>query len=153
MIYGVEIDFIVSDSLGALALYEKIFEVERVEVSDLPLGENEAVFTIYGTRFHMLDENPEFQLYAPKEGHAITQWINVSVPDIHATYAQAMEAGCTEVQPVVDLPDYGVSNASFMDPYGYHWMLHQIHEEVSHEERIRLWEESKDKGNRKYSDF
>lgn len=40
---GVEIDFVVSDSLKALELYEKIFDIERVEVSDLPRGENEVV--------------------------------------------------------------------------------------------------------------
>jgi len=141
---GVEIDFIVKDSLAALRLYEEIFEVERIEVSDLPQGENEVVFEIYGTRFHMLDENPEFQLFAPQPDQHSTMWINVDVPDIKATYTQAMNAGCTELQPVTDIPDYGVSNAVFLDPFGYQWMLHQIHEEVSHEERIRLWEEQKE---------
>ena len=58
---GVEIDMVVTDSLKALELYEKIFEIERVEVSDFPKGENEVVFTLYGVRFHLLDENPNFQ--------------------------------------------------------------------------------------------
>lgn len=31
---GVEIDMVVTDSLKALALYEKIFDIKRVEVSD-----------------------------------------------------------------------------------------------------------------------
>lgn len=31
---GVEIDLVVTDSLKALELYEKIFEIERVEVSN-----------------------------------------------------------------------------------------------------------------------
>ena len=31
---GVEIDMVVTDSLKALELYEKIYEVERVEVTD-----------------------------------------------------------------------------------------------------------------------
>jgi len=53
---------IVADSLKALELYEKIFDIQRVEVSNLPKGENEVVFTLYGVRFHMLDENPEFGL-------------------------------------------------------------------------------------------
>lgn len=141
--FGVELDFIVSDSLAALALYEKIFEVERIEVSDLPQGENEVVFSIYDTHFHMLDENPDFQLFAPKPDHPVTMWVNVTVPDIQATYSNAMKAGCTEVQEVVELPNYGVSNASFVDPFGYHWMLHQIHRVVSHEDRIQLWEDSK----------
>lgn len=59
---GVEIDMIVTDSKKALELYEKIFDVERVEVTDFPKGENEVIFSLYGVRFHMLDENPEFEL-------------------------------------------------------------------------------------------
>ena len=31
---GVEIDMVVTDSLKALELYEKIFDIQRVEVSD-----------------------------------------------------------------------------------------------------------------------
>jgi len=136
----IEIDFIVSDSLAALELYEKVFEVERVEVTDFERGLNEAIFTIYGTTFHLLDENPEYQLFAPKEDHPMTMWINVTVPDIQTTYEKALEAGCTEVQPITKIEDFGVSNASFMDPFGYHWMLHQVHREVSFEERNELWE-------------
>lgn len=137
---GVEINFVVPDSLAALKLYEQIFEVNRVEVSNLAVGENEAVFEIYGTRFHILDENPEFKLLAPKEDHPITMWINVTVPDIEKVYTDAIKAGCIEVQSVVELSNYGVSNASFIDPFGYHWMLHQVHRVVDREERIQLWQ-------------
>ncbi|GEK58259.1 hypothetical protein MHA01_11640 [Marinococcus halophilus] len=59
------------------------------------------------------------------------------------TYAKAIDAGCHEIQPVTDLPDHGVSNAIFMDPFGYIWMLHQVYLEVSFEERKRLWEEKR----------
>lgn len=138
---GIEIDFVVSDCLEALKLYENIFEVERIEVSNLPKGQNEVVFSIYGMHFHMLDENEEFHLVAPKEDHPITMWVNVTVPDIKDTYSKAIKAGCIEVQPVVVITGYGVSNASFVDPFGYHWMLHQVHEVVSHEERLKLWED------------
>ena len=141
---GVEIDMIVTDSLSALALYQNIFEIELVEVTDFPTGQNEVVFTLYGTRFHMLDENPKFQLIAPKPGDPKPIWFNILVADITSTYAKALEAGCTEIQPVTEAPDYGVSNAMFSDPFGYLWMLHQIHREVSFEERKKLWEERKD---------
>ncbi|CDQ40569.1 MULTISPECIES: VOC family protein [Virgibacillus] len=140
---GVEIDMVVKDSLKALELYEKIFDIERVEVSDLPKGENEVIFSLYGVRFHMLDENAEFQLIAPTQDDPKTIWFNVSVPDINETYTKAIDLECTEIQPVTELPDYGVSNAIFMDAFGYVWMLHQIHKVVSHEERIRLWEEKR----------
>lgn len=141
---GVEVDMVVTDSLKALELYESIFEIERVEVSNFPKGENEAVFTLYGVRFHMLDENPKFGLKAPSIDDPKTMWFNILVPDIKETYSKAISNGCIEVQSVNEMPDYGVSNATFNDPYGYHWMLHQIHKVVSHEERIKLWEEKRE---------
>ncbi|HBX23858.1 MAG TPA: MerR family transcriptional regulator, partial [Desulfotomaculum sp.] len=33
---GVEIDMVVTDSLKALELYEEVFDIKRVEVSDFP---------------------------------------------------------------------------------------------------------------------
>ena len=140
---GVEIDMVVTDSLAALDLYERIFDIERVEVTDFPKGENEVIFSLYGVHFHMLDENQEFGMLAPDPDQHQAISFNVTVPDINETYAKAMNSGCTELQPVTDMPEYGVSNAMFSDPFGYLWMLHQVHKEVSFEERTRLWEEQK----------
>lgn len=139
---GVEVNMVTSDSPAALVLYEAIFGdgVERVEVTALPRGQNEAVFILYGTRIHMLDENPEFGMVVPKEGDPKPIWLNVVVPDIASTWKRAMEAGCTEIQPVTEIPSHGVSNAMFSDPYGYIWLLHQIHREVSFEERMAYYE-------------
>ena len=71
-IVGVEIDMVVKDSIQALEFYEKIFEIERVEVTNFDRGENEAIFSLYGARFHLLDENQDFQLIAPTEDHPKT---------------------------------------------------------------------------------
>lgn len=144
MLIGVEIDFVVKDCLEALELYEKIFEIERVEVTNLSRGENEAVFNLYGVRFHMLDENEKFGLVAPDPEATQSMWFNVLVEDITETYEKAMEAGCKEIQDVTELSDYGVSNAIFSDPFSYVWMLHQTNQKVSFEERIEIWEKSKD---------
>ncbi|GAB3796650.1 VOC family protein [Virgibacillus kimchii] len=141
---GVEIDFIVPDSLKALEVYEKIFDIKRVEVTNFPKGENEVIFSLYGMHFHMLDENPQFGLKAPAADAHQTMWFNITVPDIKEIYAKAMEAGCKEMQAVTELADFGVSNASFNDPFGYHWMLHEVHREVSFEERVQLWEENRE---------
>lgn len=138
---GVEIDMIIADSLKALELYEKVFDIQRVEVTDFARGENEVIFTLYGVRFHMLDENAKFGLKAPHPEEPKAIWFNILVPDIKETFSKAISAGCTELQPVTELPDYGVSNAVFSDAFGYQWMLHQIHKEVSFEDRTRLWEE------------
>ncbi len=138
---GVEIDMVVTDSLKALKLYERIFEIERVEVTDFKTGENEVIFKLYGVKFHMLDENPDFKLIAPTQDDPKSIWFNVLVPDIEETFQKAIRNGCTEIQPITEIPDFGVSNAIFLDTFGYLWMLHQVHKEVSFEERTELWEE------------
>lgn len=140
MIVGVELDFVVPDSLKALELYEQIFDIEPVEVTDFPKGQNEVIFTMYGTRFHMLDENPQFHLHAPKEGQAQSMWVNIVVPDIKETFNKAIGLGCTEIQALTEIPEMGISNAIFLDPFGYVWMLHQIHREVSQEEKMEFFE-------------
>ena len=71
----------------------------------------------------MLDENPKFGLHAPNPDESKSIWFNILVPDIKDTFSKVMNAGCTEVQPVTELPDYGVSNAIFSDAFGYVWML------------------------------
>lgn len=145
MITGVEIDMVVKDSIKALEVYEKIFDVVRVEVTDVGPHSSEAVFTIYGTRFHLLNENPEFRLHAPQEGQPQPMWMNIAVPDIKKTYDNAIAAGCKEVFGINDMPDFGVKNAMFADPFGYGWMLHQIDKIVSHEERMEILSRNGDK--------
>ncbi|MEL7622751.1 MAG: hypothetical protein AAGU12_04095 [Clostridiales bacterium] len=88
----------------------------------------------------MLDENPEYQMIAPKTGDPKPIWYNVTVPDIKKTYAKALAAGCTEIQPITEVETHGVINAMFSDPLGYIWMLHEVVREVSFEDRIRAHE-------------
>lgn len=138
---GVEIDMVVDDSLKALELYQKIFQIEPVEVTNFPKGQNEVVFTLYGVRFHLLDENLEFGLRAPSVETPNSMWFNILVPDIKEVYSKAMEAGCTSLQEIVEMPEFGGSNAVFSDGLGYEWMLHQIDKVVSFEDRIKLFED------------
>jgi PhnB protein len=145
---GVEIDIIVSDSIKAFELYEKIFgskNVEKIEITNFEKGLNEAVFTIDGTRFHLLDENPEYGMVAAKSGEQKSIWFNMVVPDILETYQKAMDMGCKEIQPVTVMEAIGVINAMFVDPYEIVWMLHQITKEISFEERIKVIEEMMEK--------
>lgn len=138
MEHGVEFDFVVKDSRTALEQYKEIFDVEVVEQPYFKAGNNQAVFHIYDTCFHMLDENPEYQLFAPKEGVPQSFWFNIVVPDIQETYTKALAAGVKEIQPVTRMEEMGISNAMFSDSNGYVWMLHEIHREVSYEERVDI---------------
>lgn len=82
---GVEFDMIVEDSLAAFKLYQELFGVACVEATALQRGENEAVLTLHGARFHMLDQNEQFKLNAPEKGMVPPVWFNVLVEDIHLT--------------------------------------------------------------------
>ena len=106
-------------------------KTEPIEVTDFPVGENEVTFSLYGVRFHLLDENPQLGMIAPEPDDPKPIWFNIMVPDIAATYSRAINEGCMEVQPITELADYGVSNAMFHDSFGYIWMLHQVHRDVS----------------------
>lgn len=138
---GIELDMVVPDSIEALERYERIFDLERIEVTDFDKGQNEVIFKLYGLRIHMLDESPDIGLNAPTDNSLFPIWLNVTVPDIEETFTKAMDHGCTDIQPVQEVDDFGVSNAIFVDPYGYQWMLHQVHREVTFEERNKIWEE------------
>lgn len=143
MITGLEICMVTPSSILALELYEKIFEVERVEVSDFGVGASEVVFTIYDSRIHLLDENAEHMLIAPKAGDPCSSWLNVAVPDIKTTFKKALDNGCQQVIPITEMPDMGIKNAMFSDPFGYMWMLHQIDKVISHEERVKIIRDQK----------
>lgn len=136
-VMSIEIDLVVSDSLKAMEQYEQIFHAERMEASSFGRGRNEVVFMIGETRFHLLDENPGYQLFAPEKGRSQSLWFNLVVTDIEKTYLRAMQAGCREVQPVKLIPELGIANAMFEDSFGYVWMLHQIYREMSFQERCR----------------
>ncbi|MFV0440289.1 MAG: VOC family protein [Lachnospirales bacterium] len=140
---GVEIDFVVKDTLKAIESYRKVFDVETIEETKLQRGQNEVIFSIYGTRFHMLDENHEYQLIAPIKDVPQSVWFNVLVEDIKETHKKALAEGYTQLQEVTEMTDFGVSNCMFADNFGYIWMLHQVHREVSFEDRMKLFEEGK----------
>ena len=110
MITGVEIDFVVEDSLKALEMYQAIFAdaLEVIEKTSFPTGLNEALFTLYGTRFHLLDANAEYNLLAPTEDDPKTLWFNVMVPNIKDTFQNAIDNGASVIQELMHMPEMGV---------------------------------------------
>ncbi|MBC1777432.1 VOC family protein [Listeria booriae] len=142
---GFEIDMVVEDCLEAVPFYQSIFDLEIVEATSFAKGLNEAVFKLHGARFHLLDENSEYQLIAPKPGDPTPIWFNVTVADINDTFQKAVAADCKVIQGVTEMMDSAISNAMFSDKFGYVWMLHQVHREVSFEERVKMFEDAEKK--------
>jgi len=121
---GVEIDFCVYDVLKAFELYEKVFGAEAVEKTANERGMNEVVFTILGSRFHMLDESPENGLNAPKEGHPTAIWINIMVEKIQPVYDKALGLSFTLIFDMQELPDHHTKRFMVKDPFGMVWLIH-----------------------------
>jgi PhnB protein len=138
---GFEVNFVVPDVLAAFETSCKVFGVEAVEKTAFGTGSNEVVFTLFHNhRFHMLDENPAYGLVAPKEGQGGFIRFNLVVEDSKEVFDKAEVAGFTTVQPIQELPDFGVKNSMQKDPWGYGWMLHQVDRVVGFEERVKLIE-------------
>ncbi len=144
---GLELDFVVKDSLVAIDLYEKIFDIKILEKTNFEKGQNEVIFTVYDTRLHMLDENKDFGLVAPGEEGVKFMWFNIMVEDIKEVHDKAIKENFIEIQEITKLEDFGVSNSVIKDPFGYMWMIHEIHKEVSFEDRMKIFEEEL-KGNK-----
>jgi PhnB protein len=123
---SIEIDFVLPDVLEAFAMYSKVFGAEAVEKTSLEKGQNEVVFTIFGTRFHMLDENPEAYLVAPKEGQGGFLWFNLTVDNIKEVFGRAEAAGFTTVLPIQEVMGHRLKTSMQKDPWGYIWQLHEV---------------------------
>jgi PhnB protein len=124
MMIGVEFDFCVHDVLKAFELYEKVFGALAIEKSAFERGMNKVVFTIFGSRFHMLDESLENGLNTPKEGQPTTIWFNITVEKIQPVYDKAMGLGFTEIMPLQDMPNHGIKRFMAKDSFGMVWLIH-----------------------------
>ena len=133
----VEIDIVVPSSIEALALYKQIFDIEIDRETKFDSESKEVFFKMYGVCFHLLDEDPEQSLFAPKKADSKPIWINVTVPNIEEVYTRAMDAESIEVQGITLLEAFGLRNAVFMDRLGYKWMLHQKNREVCFEDKSK----------------
>jgi len=122
---GVKINFVVTDCQQALEMYRHIFDIQHESVTNDEHGANEAEFTMYGTKFHILDGTPKCKTVESNPSAPGFIWIDITVPDIKDIYKKAMAAGCQELQSPTELEGLCVTNAVFADPFGFVWMLQQ----------------------------
>jgi PhnB protein len=120
-----EISMIVYDVQEALQFYKAVFEINFKEATNLPRGQNRAVFEIYGITVNIIDENHDLQLIGPRKGDPKPVWFKIFVPNIEQTYGKALVANCLEINPIIDVPSQKLKVCMFTDPYGYIWQLQQ----------------------------
>ncbi|MGK4000924.1 VOC family protein [Sorangium sp. So ce1024] len=139
---------VVAGASEAIAFYKKAFgATEKMRLADPKLGGAIvcAELVIGDSLFAVADEAPQWNTRGPKAlgGTPIALSLNVEDPD--AVAARAVEAGARIIYPIAD-QFYGRRAGRIEDPFGHHWILSAVIEDVSVEEmqvRMARWWEDK----------
>lgn len=127
----------VNDGFRALEFYTKAFSAKKREgVSSFGGKIMHAEFQIGDSVFMLSDEFPEMGNRSPKSlgGTAASVWLYV--PDVDATYRQAVAAGAVSVAAPTDM-FWGDRHARIRDPFGHEWSIASHREDVSPKEMDR----------------
>ncbi len=108
----------VRDWPRAMAFYTAAFgavELYRVE------GGGVGQLAVNGAEFWVAEESPEHLNLSPETLGGCSVRMLLLVEDPHATQAQAVKAGATEVLPVSEA--HGWRLGRVRDPFGHHWEI------------------------------
>ena len=113
----------VADARRALAWYvEALGARPRGEPIVMPDGRiGHAELDIAGDVLMLADEFPEIGVVAPQPDHGATVTLHLTVGDVDAVSARAVDAGASLERPPADNP-YG-RNAVVRDPFGHRWFF------------------------------
>jgi len=128
---------IVDGAADAITFYSTVFgtnERMRLPGPDGRLGHAELLL---GDSVIMLaDAYPEMGIRGPKDIGGSPVTMTVYVEDVDATFAAALAAGATSIQPVED-KFYGDRAGQFEDPFGHRWSVMTHIEDLTPEEMTR----------------
>ena len=125
---------IVRNGAAALDFYASVFGAQvsmRVDQPDGRLGHAEV--SVGGATFNVADEFPEMDIVGPATLGGSTVVLDLEVPDVDATVARALAAGATLRREVVDR-FFGSRSGQIADPFGHHWTLSTVLEELTEDE-------------------
>jgi len=108
----------VRDWSRAMDFYKTAFDaVELYRVDGGGVGQ----LTVNGAEFWVAEESPEHLNLSPETLGGCSVRMLLLVEDPHATQAQAVKAGATEVLPVSEA--HGWRLGRVRDPFGHHWEI------------------------------
>ncbi|MYE82017.1 MAG: VOC family protein [Gammaproteobacteria bacterium] len=123
------------DCAAAIAFYEKAFgAVEtgaRFTDPEGRIGHSE--ITIGGATIYLSDEFPDFGACSPQSLGGSSAALHIRVADADETARRLVAAGAEVLHEVAEQAD-GERRGTFLDPFGYRWMVGEKLEEVSKEE-------------------
>jgi PhnB protein len=121
----------VHNGVEALEFYVKAFSAtKRGGVSIFDGKVMHAEFKIGDSVFMLSDEFPAMGNKSPKTLDGSSGGIWLYVPDVDASYGQAIGAGATSIAPPTDM-FWGDRFATVLDPFGHRWSIATHREDVS----------------------
>jgi PhnB protein len=125
----------VHDCAAAIDFYRRAFGAEetgpRFTAPDGRVGHAE--ISIGGSQIFISDEYPEVGAFSPRRLGGSHAALHLQVPDADLTARRLVEAGATVLHEVAAQAD-GERRGSFLDPFGYRWMIGQQVEAPTKEE-------------------
>jgi PhnB protein len=122
--YHSVIPYLYIDGAGAaLEFYKKALGA-KVELS-MPRPDGKimhAEMRIGDSVVMLADENEELKAFGPHHYGGVAGSLMVYLPDVDATFNQAVAAGATIERPLAD-QFYGDRTGGIVDPFGHHWYL------------------------------
>ncbi len=125
---------IIRDAAKAIEFYKKALGAQEIFRMPMPNGKlAHAEIKIGDSMIMMADENPEWGASSPQALNGTPVGIFLYVPDVDATYKQAVDAGATPTMPPADM-FWGDRYGKLKDPFGHEWSVGTHKEDVSPEE-------------------
>jgi PhnB protein len=136
----------VKNAAAAIEFYKKVFGATEIMRLADPGGRiGHAEIRIGNSSIYLSDEHPEYGIVGPQTLGGSPVKMSLSVPDVDAVVARAIDAGGKIVRPVQD-QFYGERSGHFEDPFGQVWMISTRTEELSAEELHRRFDDMTKQG-------
>ncbi|HKG46260.1 MAG TPA: VOC family protein [Pyrinomonadaceae bacterium] len=122
---------VINGAAEAMEYYKKAFGAVELFRMDHGGKIGHAEMKIGDSPFMLGDENEQYK--GPKSIGGTPVSLMIYVDDVDTIYAQALEAGGTELKPLQD-QFYGDRSGTLRDPFGHIWMVATHKEDVTPEE-------------------
>jgi PhnB protein len=129
----------VYDTGEAVEFYARAFGANEQFRLTEPNGRiSHAEVKIGSTTIMLSDEYPERGILGPRALGGTTFAMHLHVDDVDTSFARAVSAGATVVQPLKD-QFYGERSGMVRDPFGHEWLLGSQMEELTTAEMQRRY--------------
>ncbi|MFK3736769.1 VOC family protein [Massilia sp. TN1-12] len=112
-----------ANAAAAIDFYRQAFGAEEIMRLPMPDGKlGHAMLRIGDSMLMLADEFPQWESHSPATLRGSPVTIHLAVPDVDATFEQAIAAGAQARMAPADMfwgDRYGV----LVDPFGHHWSV------------------------------